>query len=109
MRPIACSAVAFVRTPGVFVTTTARSRAGLEIDVVEAHCVVRDDSELRACAIEKCRVDGDRRSDDDTVRAVRRVDDFERRTELLLDLGGHPRRFVHAGPCQRTRGLCEDE
>ena len=26
MRPIACSAVAFVRTPGVFETTTPRSR-----------------------------------------------------------------------------------
>ncbi len=52
MRPIASSAVAFVSTSGVFVTTIPRCARALEVDVVGADRVVRDDPKLRAGGVE---------------------------------------------------------
>ena len=85
----------------------------VEVDVVEPDRVVRDDAQLRAGRVEKRGVDGDRRGDDDAVRATELRDQLERLRELPRDLGRHTGRLVHPWPrhayASSTRGACEDE
>ena len=94
MSAIACSAVAFVSTPGVFDTTIPR-RGSVEVDVVENHGVVGDDAQLGPRRVEERLVHGNCGRGDDSLGSTRSVDELEGGGELLLDLGGHPGRLVH--------------
>ena len=72
-----------------------------EVDVVEAHRVVRDDAELRAGGVEERRVDGYRGGRDHARRTVRAVHELERGGQLPRDLGGHAGRLVNRRPRHR--------
>ena len=95
----------------------AALRGRVEVDVVDADRVVRDDAELRPGAVEERPVDARRQHRDDPVRALRRVGELEGVDEGALDLdrhrGGdvHPRPAHSAAVCSgsRRRGRCPAE
>ena len=76
----AMSAVASVRTPGVFVTITPRAAQAGDVDVVVADRDVRDDPQLRAGGVEQRVVDAVVQQRDDGVGAGDRVVQLVRRS-----------------------------
>ena len=74
---IASSAVVRVSTSGVFATTIPARARRVEVDVVDADRVVRDDTQAGAGALEVRIVDGRRQQAEDPVGSLRVVDQLE--------------------------------
>ena len=70
----------------------------LEVDVVDTDRIVGDDLELRPDAVEERSVDGGRQERQDTVGALRRIDELERLGQGGRDLVEHRRGDVNARP-----------
>ena len=116
MSAIVISAVASVSTSGVFDTTIPRRSHSVEVDVVEADGVVRDDAELRTGGIEQLRVHavGQHRHEAVAARRARKKLRARRRQLLVVDveperpleLLPHPRRHAAGDEDARPHAAC---